>query len=378
MNRDLGWRYIISLIMEKRKSMNAIAKFGIDTGASGNKVLVQTTHPGKVGVEDLILQSSAIRKVTASYYESLNLVNNRQGSHLSFDGAHWIVGEYAEGAVRRTKVNRIKKHHAVAKVLSIVGQYISEIDSPLDVEIDLMLPSNEAPYFRETEELIFKHIRSFQYGIDTVSCNPVRVQVHPEGAGFASYANVYPCSILMFGHRDVTIINLKDEQANVVPNAYTWTGYGTIEILRNFPFAFSNELTGAKLLYEEAMAWGEGGLSAMLSEEEKPITLAALKEAKDLVWTDLSDDLAADTDFMNSKRVYVGGGGSFFWGDYLADLCQVKADILAPVRKEIKTAFAQLRLSLSQQQRFIDLYLIWRQHAAPVTQLQPAPVKEVV
>ena len=116
----------------------------------------------------------------------------------------------------------------------------------------------------------------------------------------------------------------------------------------------------------------------MLTEEEKPIKLAALKEAKDLVWTDLSDDLAADTDFMNSKRVYVGGGGSFFWGDYLADLCQVKADILAPVRREIKTAFAQLRLSLSQQQRFIDLYLIWRQHAAPVVQLQPAPVKEVV
>ena len=356
--------------------MNAIAKFGIDTGASGNKVLTQITRPGKVGIEDLILQSSAIRKVTASYYESLNLVNNRQGAHLSFDGAHWIVGEYAEGAVRRTKVNRIKKHHAVAKVLAIVGQFLSECDCPMDVEIDLMLPSNESPYYRETEELIFKHIRSFQYGVDTVCCNPVRVQIHPEGAGFASYAKVYPCSILMFGHRDVTIINLKDKQANVVPNAYTWTGYGTIEILRNFPFAFSNELTGAKLLYEEALNWGEGGLSEMLSEDERLITLAALKEAKDLVWTDLSDDLEADTDFMNAKRVYVGGGGSFFWGDYLADLCLAKADILDPVRKEIKTTFAQHRLLLSEQQRFIDLYLVWRQHAAPVMQLQPSPVKE--
>ena len=358
--------------------MNANAKFGIDTGTSGTKVLAQITYPGKVGTEDLILQSSAIRKVTASYYESLNLVNNRQGSHLAFDGAHWLVGEYAEEAVRRTKVNRVKKHHAVAKVLSIVGQFLSECDRPLDVEIDLMLPSNEAPYYRETEELIFRQIRSFRYGINTVRCNPVRVQVHPEGSGFASYANVYPCSILMFGHQDVTIINLKDEQANVVPNAYTWTGYGTIKILRNFPFAFSNELTGAKLLYEEAMKWGEGGLSAILSEDERLVKLAALKEAKDLVWADLSDDLEADTDFMNSKRVYIGGGGSLFWGDYLAELCQAKADILAPVRKEIKATFTQHHLSASQQQRFIDLYLVWRQHAAPVVQLQPAPVKEAV
>lgn len=358
--------------------MNAEAKFGIDIGASGNKILSQVTHPGKVGIEDVVLQSSAIRKVTASYYESLNLVNNRQGSHLAFDGAHWLVGEYAEDAVRRTKVNRVKKHHAVAKVLSIVGQHISECDSPLDVEIDLMLPSNEAPYFRETEELIFKHIRSFQYGIDTISCNPKRVQVHPEGAGFASYANVYPCSILMFGHRDVTIINLKDEQANVVPNAYTWTGYGTVKILQNFPFAFSNELTGAKLLYEEAMRWGEGGLSAILSEEERPIKLAALKEAKDLVWTDLSDDLAADTDFMNAKRVYIGGGGSLFWGDYLAELCQAKADILAPIRKEIKVSFPDRVIPASFKQRLIDLYLIWRQHAAPVMHLQSAPVREAV
>lgn len=358
--------------------MNTITKFGIDTGTSGTKVFVQSNQPGKVSIEDVILQSSAIRKVTASYYESLNLVNNRQGSHLAFDGAHWLVGECAEEAVRRTKVNRVKKHHAVAKVLSIVGQYLSESSRLMDVEIDLMLPSDESPYYRETEELIFRHVRRFTYGTKTVCCNPVRVQVHSEGAGIASYANVYPCSILMFGHRDVTIINLKDEQANVVPNAYTWTGCGTIKILQNFPHAFSNELTGAKLLYEESMKWGEGGLSAILSAKEKPIKLAALKEAKDLVWTDLSDDLEADTDFMDAKRVYIGGGGSLFWGDYLGELCQAKADILAPVRKEIKTTFAQEGLAASLQQRLIDLYLVWRQNAAPVTQLQLAPVKEAV
>lgn len=360
------------------KSMNTIAKIGIDTGTSGTKAAAQITQPGKVGIEDVTLQSSAIRKVTASYYESVNLENNRQGSHLSFDGTYWLVGEYAEEAGRRTKVNRAKKHHALAKVLSIVGQYLSEHDCPMDVEIDLMLPSNEAPYYREIEGLIFRHIRNFRYGTNPVRCNPVRVQVHPEGSGFASYANVYPCSILMFGHQDVTIINLKDEQANVVPNAYTWTGCGTIKILQNFPFAFSNELTGAKLLYEESLKWGEGGLSAILSDKERPIKLAALREAKDLVWTDLSDDLAADTDFMDAKRVYIGGGGSLFWGDYLGDLCQAKADILTLVRKEIKTTFPQQHLSASKQQRFIDLYLVWRQNAAPLMQLQPSPVREAV
>ena len=360
------------------KTMNAQLKIGIDMGASGNKILSQLTHPGKVGIEEVILQSSAIRKVTDSYYESLNLVNNRQGAHLAFDGAHWIVGEYAEKAVRRTKVNRVKKHHALAKVLAIVGQYLSEHDCPIDVEIDLMLPSDEFAYYRETEELIFNHIRSFRYGTKTVRCNPVRVQVHAEGSGLAKYATVYPCSILMFGHRDVTIINLTDERTNVVPNAYTWTGFGTISILREFSFPFSSELTGARLLYEEAMKWGEGGLSEMLSESERPIILAKLIEAKNTVWTDLSDDLAADTDFMNAKRIYIGGGGAMFWGDYLNDLCSAKADILAPVRREIKTTFAQYQLSVSESQRFIDLYLVWRQSAAPVMKLQSAPIKEAV
>ena len=64
--------------------MNANAKFGIDTGTSGTKIFVQLNQPGEVSIENVILQSSAIRKVTASYYESLNLENNRQGSHLSF------------------------------------------------------------------------------------------------------------------------------------------------------------------------------------------------------------------------------------------------------------------------------------------------------
>lgn len=125
------------------------------------------------------------------------------------------------------------------------------------------------------------------------------------------------------------------------------------------------------------MKWGEGGLSAILSAQEKSVKLVALKEAKDLVWADLSDDLEADTDFMDAKRVYIGGGGSLFWGDYLADLCQAKADILAPVRKEIKSTFAKDGIAASLQQRLMDLYLVWRQNAVPMVPLLPTSAKEV-
>lgn len=356
------------------------AKFCFDLGASGTKGWVQVIGPGKAGIEETIFQVSRARRVTDAYYENLHLENNKQGSHLSFGNHCWVVGSYAEDSVLKTKPNQIKNHHAIAKILSVVGYYVRQYGSGLEVEIDLLLPSDEKPYFRAAEELIFKHLRQFNYGIESLACTPIRVDVHPEGAGVASYASVFPCSILMFGHRDITSINLKSPGTDISNNAFTWGGWGTMRLLQNFPHAFSNELTGAELLFSEARAWGKGGLThhlmKMMSEKECKAKIRALEEARDLIWGELADQLSIDTDFMNSRKIYIAGGGAVFWFNYLSQLCASKADILDSVRREV-IATAGKGLSKDLQLRLIDSYLVWRQSAKPVLKLQNPPAREV-
>lgn len=355
------------------------AKFCFDLGASGTKGWVQRLEPGKAGIEEFIFQVPRARKVTDAYYESLHLENNKQGSYLSFGNHCWVVGSYAEDSVLKTKPNQIKNHHAIAKILSVVGYYIQQYETELEIEIDLLLPSDEKAYFRAAEELIFKHLRQFNYGTESLTCIPIRVDVHPEGAGIGSYASVFPCSILMFGHRDITSISLKSPGTDISNNAFTWGGWGTMRLLQNFPHAFSNELTGAELLFSEARAWGKGGLThhlmKMMSEKECKAKIRALEEAKALIWGELADQLSIDTDFMNSRKIYIAGGGAVFWFDYLSQLCASKADILDSVRKEV-IATAGKGLSRDLQLRLIDSYLVWRQSAKPALKLENPPKRE--
>lgn len=355
------------------------AKFCFDLGASGTKGWVQLTEPGRAGIEETIFQVSRARKVTEAYYETLDLENTRQGSYLSFNGQYWLVGSYAEDSVLKTKPNQIKNHHAIAKILSVVGYYAQQSEGMLEVEIDLLLPSDEKPYFRAAEELVFQHLRQFRYGAESLACKPVRVDVHPEGAGIARQASVYPCSILMFGHRDITGISLKAPDSDITSNAFTWGGWGTIRLLRNFPYAFTNELTGAELLYSEAQRWGDGGLTQYLKQtlgdSECAAKIQALQEAKDLTWEELADQLSMDTDFMNSRKIYIAGGGAVFWFDYLPRLCEGKADILKGIRREVNQT-AGGNLSKDLQLRLIDSYLVWRQSAEPILKLDEPPVRE--
>ena len=356
------------------------AKFCFDLGASGTKGWVQILlESTKILIEEFIFQVSRARKVTDAYYESLHLENNKHGSYLSFGNDCWLVGSYAEDTVLKTKPNQIKNHHAIAKILSVVGYYVQQYGSGLEVEIDLLLPSDEKAYFRAAEELIFKYLRQFNYGTESLTCTPIRVDVHPEGVGVASYASVYPCSILMFGHRDITSISLKSPGTDISNNAFTWGGWGTVRLLQNFPHKFSSELTGAELLYSEAQEWGNGGLThhlmKMMSEKECKAKLQELEEAKNLIWGELADHLSIDTDFMNSRQIYIAGGGAVFWFDYLSQLCSGKADILDSVRKKVR-ATAGKGLSRDLQLRLIDSYLVWRQSAKPVLKSKNSPKRE--
>lgn len=355
--------------------MKGTAKFCLDLGASSTKGWVQIIMPGKVGLEEPVFQSSAIKAITLSYYEQITFDNTKQGSHLGCNGKYYVIGCHADETARETRPSQLKSHHAIAKVLSVIGWYIQNAQMPLEVEVDLLLPSGERSNFAATKDLLFKSLFKFDYGADSLSCSPQRVEVHPEGAGVATYVSVYPCSILIFGHKDVTLINLRDPDSEIMASVYTWRGWGTIKLLRKFPYVFSNELTGAKLIYQESRSKGKGGLhrflSQMMDENQCKVKLAALEQAKDLVWTELQDELIADADFMNSKMIYIAGGGAVLWGSNITALCKGKADILSSVRKEIK----QLSPDLSEDmhRRLIEPYLMWRQHTSPIIGLHQKP-----
>ncbi|MGR3279479.1 hypothetical protein ACSYAD_30905 [Acaryochloris marina NIES-2412] len=357
------------------KRIKGTAKFCLDLGASSTKGWVQIITPGKVGFEEPVFQSSAIKAITPSYYEQIAFDNTKQGSHLGCNSKYYVVGCYADETARETRPSQLKSHHAIAKVLSIIGWYVQNTEVPLDVEVDLLLPSGECSSFQATKNLLFKALRQFDYGVDVLSCNPLRVEVHPEGAGVATYVSVYPCSILIFGHKDVTLINLKDADSEIMASVYTWRGWGTIKLLSKFPYVFSNELTGAELIYQESRSKGKGALhrflAQMMDEKQCQAKLAALDQAKELVWTELQEELIADADYMNSRMIYIAGGGAVLWGSNITQLCSGKADILRPVRKEIQQMCPEL--SEDMQRRLIESYLLWRQNTNPLISLQELP-----
>lgn len=359
--------------------MKGTAKFCLDLGASATKGWAQIIYPGKVGFEEPVFQSSAIKATTTSYYEQITFDNSKHGSHLGCNGKYYVVGCHADETTRETRPSQLKSHHAIAKVLSIIGWYVQNAEMPLEVEVDLLLPSGERSSFQATKDLLFKSLRKFDYGAEVLSCRPQRVEVHPEGAGVAAYVSVYPCSILIFGHKDVTLINLRDSDSEIMTNVHTWRGWGTIKLLSKFPYSFSNELTGAQLIYEQSRGKGKGALhrflSQTLSENQCQAKLAALDEAKDLVWTELQEELIADADFMNSRMIYIAGGGAVLWGKNITKLCVGKADILRSVHKEIKRMYPGL--SEDMQRRLIEPYLKWRENANPIVSTNESPEQDL-
>jgi hypothetical protein len=361
--------------------MKGTAKLCLDLGASATKGWVQVTTPGKARLEEPVFQASAIRATTASNYEQITFDNTKYGSHLGWNGKYYIVGCHADEAARTTRPTQLKSHHAIAKVLGILGWYVQNTEVPLEVEVDLLLPSGEQSHFQATQDLLFKALWNFEYGAKLLSCRPQRVEVHPEGAGIAVYASVYPCSILIFGHKDVTLINLRDRNCtlDLMANIHTWRGWGTIKLLRNFPYLFSNELTGAKLIYQESRSQSKGTLrrflAQMMSDTQCQAKLVALEEAKNLVWTELQEELISDSSFMNSRMIYVAGGGAVLWGNNIAQLCTGKVDILTTVRKEIKQISPEL--SEDMQRRLIESYLKWRENVGSLIKLNGSPERNL-
>lgn len=351
--------------------------FGLDIGASANKSWVQLIYPGKVGFEEPVFLSSAIKSTTASYYERITFENNKYGAHLGYDDQYFIVGSYADESARSTRVSQQKCHYAIAKILAVVGWYVKNSEMPLDVEIDLMLPSGEAGMFLAIKEMLFRILHEFKYGPEVLSCNPTRIDIHPEGAGIASYASVFPCSVLMFGHKDITLINLKNADAEVLANVETWKGWGTVKLLRSYPYGFSNELTGTELIYGQSIAKQEKKgalyqfLARMHSPDECEAQMGALEEAKDLIWKEFESELKSDADFMNSKKIYIGGGGAPIWASRIGGLGMKRVDIFKSVRREIEQSFPSV--DTAQAMRLIEPYLIWRKHTEPIVSLQDPP-----
>ncbi|KAI9129018.1 hypothetical protein [Acaryochloris sp. CCMEE 5410] len=361
--------------------MNGTAKFCFDLGASATKGWVQVIPPGEAGIEEAIFQSSSIKPMTLSRYEMVTYDNSKHGACLGFGDKYYEVGACVDESTRETRASQLKGYHAVAKVLAVMGWYIKHSPVPLEVEVDLLLPSGERGKFEDIKTTLFRALTHFQYGADDLACHPHEVRVHAEGAGIASYASVFPCSILIFGHKDVTLINLKDATADVALNAHTWRGWGTIKLLKHFAHSFTNEFTGAKLIYQESVKSKKGALRQFLlqtmAEKECERTMRALNEAKEIVWMEQEDELANDSEFMDSKKVYMGGGGAVIWSGRLSGLCGNKADVLASVKREIKAA-SPVPLSADQQLRLIDPYLVWRQSAKPILKLEAPPIKEAV
>ncbi|NJM68145.1 MAG: hypothetical protein HC851_21985 [Acaryochloris sp. RU_4_1] len=337
----------------------------VDLGASLTKAFCQITEDGKTPIEECITQPSAVLRTTESLYEEIDHENTAFSSILCYGGMYWQTGQIAETNLRQTNTDQHKHPEAIAKVLSIAGYVLSKAGEGSEMYLDLLLPKSEETSFSIVKRDLANYIRKFQYGRSQLTCAPMSVRVLPESTGIVSIVQSYPSIVLMFGHKDLTLTKVKDEHSGL---AYiqTWAGRGSLMIQRHMSWTPSNELTGAKLIFSQGT--GRRGIEKALGEDAGPV-LASLRQARELYWVNLQQQLDSDIDVVQAKQIYIAGGGAPAWSKQLKGSFSAKLDVLGKVIRRIRQDFPQWESS-SMPYRLTDAYLLWRQNAQRPETLQ--------
>ncbi|QUY45746.1 hypothetical protein [Acaryochloris marina] len=342
----------------------------VDVGASLTKAFLQIAADGKLPIEKCITQPSAVLRTTESFYEEMDHDNSAHSSLLCYGGMYWQTGQIAESNLRQTNTDQHKHPEAIAKVLSIAGYAISKAGNGAEMYLDLLLPKSEEPSFTQMKRDLAKYVSKFWYGSKQLTCAPKFVRVLPESAGIVSHVQTYPSIILMFGHKDFTLTKIKDQHSGL---AYiqTWAGRGSLMIQRHMSWTPSNELTGAKLVFSQGT--GQKGLEKAFGDEAGPV-VASLRQARELYWVNLQQQLNSDIDVVQAKRIYVAGGGAPAWSKQLKESFSGKLDLLGSVIRTIGREFPEWSKS-PMTYRLTDAYLVWRQNADRPETLQTPPTR---
>lgn len=259
---------------------------------------------------------SAVRRITSAQYE-LKQNADCNTSVLHIEDEFWAVGENARDAVTSVNLRIPKFRNALAKVLALVGQVITEqipVDSSpeLHIELGVLLPINEMGDALELSRRLRVLLYDFGHNGHQIRFKSVQaVHISPEGYGIRGLAKRFPSGVAMFGHRDFTWAHIADKSISLA-DSRALTGWGMLRLVKEISYTFVDELWAAAAI----CAAGEEMNDKPLLKVVPPADLARVKleipEARALVWAQLWDELSA-TSIQRAEQVFAAGGNALFW-----------------------------------------------------------------
>ena len=274
---------------------------------------------------------------------------------IEIRGRTWTVGESACYGLHETRIRAAKSNMASIRVLGMLGKVIEQenfTEGSLDLRV--LLPVGERKSFQQLEDNLTKALYEVRLNGIKPSLRINRVRVYPEGAGVAQSVTVPDALVLMFGHKDISIVPVRNQviQSHA---CQTITGMGMIALINEFPCPINDELLLAEFLHLEAV--GKGGLERLLGEgnlENLDRAKADFQQAKKKTWRRILQQLMLEPKVKTASKIYVTGGSMRVWfpelketfgsrlaffTDSLKSMIAAYPDMQKPKNKEIKPRF---------------------------------------
>lgn len=288
----------------------------LDLGASLTKGVYSYAIDGGIYHEGVRTSCPIVRQLISSKYKTVLDQADENSSLVAFGDSYWLVGEAARGLTLSLSVTQSKRKTAIAKSLAFVGQLVRELKTQGVDEVyltfGLMLPLDEFGDRQELEQQLQEALWKFEYnGVTLKTVLSEKVHVSPEGYGITQMVDTQTAGVIIFGHRDVSWVHVENRSV-IEGRSKTLAGWGMHRLIQEAQYTFKDELRAAGVIFAAGGALNHRPLLTLVSEAELPRLKAALSEAREQIWMELTQKLM-DHSLGEVEKVWISGGNAYYW-----------------------------------------------------------------
>lgn len=285
---------------------------------------------------------------------------NPDSSTVTLKGKTWTVGSSARYITHETNLRAAKSSTILIRVLGMLGLILKkEGITQTNLKLKVLLPVGEQNNFKAIEQLLTKALFEVAFNGSKPGIRPSSVRVFPEGAGVARSIDLPSALVLMFGHKDISILPVRS-QGIQAEACRTLAGLGMVALINAFPCNLKDELLVAEFLHKEATT-GKG-LVSLVGEDGLEGAKHNFAGAKAKVWRRVLQQLSEEPNIKTAPKIYITGGSAALWKDELKTAFGNRLVYLTEPCREMTKLFPELKQAENKalQTRFVDSYLLLR------------------
>lgn len=320
----------------------------IDASATVTKICYSYHDNSGELVQGFLSQPSAIKKLNRYYFDEFQDKADQNTALVFADRHYWMVGEQA-AKMHETNPGISKTQTVVSKVLAGVGQVLRSLgyeQSQVDLRVALLLPLSEQSLFRDTSNTLENDLKSFLFNTGQIDCNVLSAQCYVEGSGIASTLSEPGSVIIMFGHRDISVLPV--DNGSIGASAKTFVGEGMIRYLSALRTANLDEIALSIAVFSYVVFNNSTKLKDLAGSGFERLEKSILP-AKELIWGQLSLEFQAIAALTQAEKVVAVGGNAPFWQNELIATYGISrlSRTNAAIQKLVKSVYSEVPKSLA-------------------------------